>query len=279
MGSSRPETVDDTADMVTKAGGRGVAFRCDHTSTEDVQKLAEMLQKEYGHLDVLVNDVWGADSLVGWGKDMWDHSLQDGLKILDAAMKAHIITSHALGPLLCKKKGSVAIEVTDGDHMGYRGNFYYDLAKTSNIRMAFALHKELSKHGSRAFCVTPGFLRSEAMLDLFEVTDENYKEKAADPDFAASSESPYLLARGVAHLIAAPPSDEFAVYASWTLAQHYGYTDKDGQTPHWGDYFKSKYGASSATVDADMIARWNLGPTEVCASAANNQKSDASEEG
>eukprot|EP00403_Amphidinium_massartii_P047088 CAMPEP_0178459256 /NCGR_PEP_ID=MMETSP0689_2-20121128/48021_1 /TAXON_ID=160604 /ORGANISM="Amphidinium massartii, Strain CS-259" /LENGTH=265 /DNA_ID=CAMNT_0020085697 /DNA_START=148 /DNA_END=945 /DNA_ORIENTATION=+ len=263
--------------MVTKAGGRGIAVRCDHTSQADIEKLAQRVKEEFGCLDVLVNDVWGADSLIAWDKEMWTHSLEDGLKVLDVAMKAHIMTSHALLPLLTSKVGGVVVEVTDGDHMGYRGNFYYDLAKTNNIRMAFALHKDLSKHGCRACCITPGFLRSEAMLDIFEVTEENYKEKAADPDFQSCSETPYYLARGLAHLLAAPPSQDFGVYASWTLARHYGYTDKDGSTPNWGEYFQSKYGQVTAYVDTAMLERWNTGPMEALERSA--KKADAPSDG
>mmetsp|Transcript_127862 Transcript_127862/g.355821 ORF Transcript_127862/g.355821 Transcript_127862/m.355821 type:complete len:324 (-) Transcript_127862:172-1143(-) len=269
-GESRPETIDETAELASKAGGVGIAIRCDHTVADEVAKLAEQLKRDHGGVDILINDLWGSDGNIEWGKKMWECDLAKGLQVLKTAVHGHIMTSHALLPLLVAKRGGIAIEVTDGDHMGYRGNFFYDLAKSDCIRMAFALHKELASCGCRAFCVTPGFIRSEMMLELFKCTEDNYKTEAPDADFRESSETPFLLARGVAHLVAAPPK-EFGVFGSWTLSETYGFSDKDGSRPHWGQHFEKKYGRHKALLDQDMLARWDSGPMEAVEQANANQ--------
>ena len=160
---NRPETIQETADIVTARGGHGIAVRVDHTVPGEVARLFERV----GELDILVNDIWGGDDLVEWGKKLWETKLEDGLTLIDRAIKTHIITSYYGLPRM--RAGGLVVEITDGDAYFYRGHFFYDLVKTTVIRMAFALSQELKDRGVTALDVTPGFLRSEWMLDQFGV--------------------------------------------------------------------------------------------------------------
>jgi NAD(P)-dependent dehydrogenase (short-subunit alcohol dehydrogenase family) len=178
---NRPETIHETAELVTARGGRGIAVRVDHTDPAQVAALFE----QTGDIDILVNDIWGGDDLVEWGKRLWGTKLEDGLTLIDRAVKTHVITSHRGLPRL--RKDGLVVEITDGDAFYYRGHFFYDLVKTTVIRMAFALSEELRDRGITALAVTPGFLRSEWMLDHFGVTEANWRDAAKKvPHFAAS---------------------------------------------------------------------------------------------
>lgn len=226
---NRPETIDETAQIVTERGGRGIAFRCDHTDPAQVQRLFE----EVGALDILVNDIWGGDDLTDWGKRLWETNLENGLTMIDRAVKTHIITSYYGLPRI--RAGGAVFEITDGDAYFYRGQFFYDLVKTTVIRMAFALSQELEGRGVTALAVTPGFLRSEWMLDHFGVTESNWRDAAAKaPEFIAS-ETPLFVGRGIAALAADPKiaSKNGRVVASWDLGDEYGVTDADGSRPHF----------------------------------------------
>ena len=227
--NNRPETIDQTADIVTARGGKGIAVQCDHTKPDQVARLFERI----GEFDILVNDLWGGDDLVEWGKKLWETKLEDGLTLIDRAIKTHIITSHQGLPRL--KKGGVVVEITDGDSYFYRGHFFYDLVKTTVIRMAFSLSQELASRGIHAVAVTPGFLRSEWMLDHFGVTEANWRDAVAkSPEFIAS-ETPLFVGRCVAALAADPrvAKKNGRVYASWDLAEEYGVSDADGTRPHF----------------------------------------------
>src|SRR5262245_18906735 len=171
---NRPETIQETADLVTARGGRGIAVRVDHTVPGEVAGLFEQV----GELDILVNDIWGGDDLVQWGQKLWETKLEDGLTLVDRAIKTHIITSYYGIPRI--RRGGIVFEITDGDAYFYRGHFFYDLVKTSVIRMAFALWQELQDRGVTALAVTPGFLRSEWMLDHFGVTEANWRDAAKE---------------------------------------------------------------------------------------------------
>ncbi|HTI63770.1 MAG TPA: SDR family NAD(P)-dependent oxidoreductase, partial [Gemmatimonadaceae bacterium] len=167
--AGRPETIDETAALVTDAGGTGIAVQTDHTQPDQVEALVERIRGDHGHLDVLVNDVWGGDELTEWGKPLWEHSLEKGLLMLERAVHSHLITSRFAIPLMLDRDGALLVEVTDGVTPAYRGNVYYDLVKSSAIRLAMALGYELRERGVTAVAVTPGFLRSERMLALFGV--------------------------------------------------------------------------------------------------------------
>lgn len=236
----RPETIEETAEMVTARGGLGIAVRVDHTVEDEVKALFERVRREQdGHLDVLVNDIWGGDELAEWDKPFWEGSLRNGLRMQDRAVRSHIITSYYGAPFMVARGRGLIVEITDGNDYGYRGNLFYSLAKVSNIHLAAAMAADLRRYNVTALAVTPGFLRSEAMLDHFGVTEENWRDGARkDPHFIAS-ETPYYVGRAVAALARDPRVAEKAGKAltSWDLAREYGFTDVDGRQPHWGEYF------------------------------------------
>lgn len=238
--SGRPETIEETAELVGARGGVGIAVRVDHTVEDEVRALFERVgQEQDGRLDVLVNDIWGGDELSEWGKPFWETSLRNGLLMQERAVRTHIITSHYGAPLMVARGRGLIVEVTDGLDYGYRGNLFYSLAKVSSIHLAAAMAADLRPHHVTALAVTPGFLRSEAMLDHFGVTEQNWRDGARqDPHFIAS-ETPYYVARAVAALAGDPRVAERAgqTWSSWDLAREYGFTDLDGRQPHWGEYY------------------------------------------
>ena len=233
----RPETIEDTAELVDKAGGRGVAVRVDHLEPAQVRSLVGRIEEERGRLDVLVNDVWGGELLAEWNVPVWEHSLEGGLRMLRLAIDTHIITSHFALPLLIRNEGGLLVEMTDGtaeyNAENYRLSLFYDLAKTSVIRMAWAQAKELEPHGCTAVALTPGWLRSEMMLDLFGVDESNWREATAREPHFAISETPRYVGRAVAHLAADPEVARFngRSLSSGGLAKEYGFTDLDGSRP------------------------------------------------
>ena len=257
----RPETIHQTAEMVTARGGRGIALRVDHTVQSEVQQLLESI----GAFDILVNDIWGGDDLVEWGKKLWETNLDDGLTLIDRAIKTHIITSYHGLPRL--RPGGLVVEITDGDAYFYRGHFFYDLVKTTVIRMAFALSQEVKERDITALAVTPGFLRSEWMLDHFGVTEANWREAAQKfPSFAAS-ETPLFVGRCVAALAADPAvrSKSGRVFASWDLAHEYGVTDADGTRPDFVRWLQDNQPGVAAAwkrLDDTFYAYWGSTPYE-----------------
>jgi NAD(P)-dependent dehydrogenase (short-subunit alcohol dehydrogenase family) len=242
--AARPETIEETAELVDGAGGVGRWMRVDHTDETDVVALFRRVREEAGRLDVLVNDVWGGDALVEWGKPFWELDAQAARRLLDQAVWSHVLTSRHGVPLLLARGPSerlpgLVVEVTDGDFAGYRGQFYYDLVKSTVIRLAYAMAAELRGRGVVALAVTPGFLRSEAMLDRFGVTEATWREAGATDRHFLESETPAFVGRAVAALAADPHVRRKAggVWASWSLAREYGFTDVDGRRPDFGAYF------------------------------------------
>ncbi len=237
---NRPETIEETADLVTAAGGRAIAVRVDHADATQVARLVERIAREQdGRLDVLVNDVWGGDPLTQWSVPFWRHSLENGLALVRQAVDTHIITSHRAVPLMVARGRGLVVEVTDGVGGDYRGNLFYDLAKASVIRLAAAQAAELSDRGVTAVALTPGFLRSEAVLEHFGVTAESWRDGVAkDPHFAAS-ETPRYIGRAVAALAADADVARWngQALATWQLAREYGFTDVDGSRPDWGSHY------------------------------------------
>ncbi|MBI3970535.1 MAG: SDR family NAD(P)-dependent oxidoreductase [Chloroflexi bacterium] len=239
----RPETIDETAELVTAAGGRGTAVRVDHTEPDDVRALFERVRHEQnGRLDLLVNDVWGGDALAQWGVPFWEHSLEDGLLMQRRAVWSHAITSHFGVPLMAARGTGLVIEITDGVDYDFRGSLYYSLAKISAIHLAQAMAADLREHGAAgvtALAVSPGFLRSEEMLERFGVTEANWRDGAkVDPHFIAS-ETPLYVGRAVACLAADPAVAAKAgrAFMSGDLAEEYGFRDADGSQPNWTRYF------------------------------------------
>ena len=231
--ADRPETIEETAELVEERGGVGIAVRVDHTEERQVKALFARVQREQGRLDVLVNDVWGGDELVTWGKPFWELDPAAARLLLERAVYTHVLTSRYGVPLMVARRRGLIVEITDGDGPSYRGHLHYDLVKLAVIRLAFAMAEELRPHGVAAVAVTPGFLRSEAMLEHFGVTEANWREGARRERHFIASETPIYVGRGVAALAADPRvlSRSGRVYSSATLAALYGLRDADGSAP------------------------------------------------
>jgi NAD(P)-dependent dehydrogenase (short-subunit alcohol dehydrogenase family) len=259
---TRPETIEETAEMVTARGGRGLHAQADHTDPEQVRALFRRVARERKRLDILVNDVWGGDELTEW-KSFRRQSLEKGLKMIERAVHSHVITAHAAAPLLVKTRGGLVVEVTDGDHFGYRGTFFYDFVKTSVIRIAFALATEFHKYGVTALAVTPGFIRSEAMLEHLGVTEENWRDGARKHPSFIESETPLFVGRCVAALAADPEVRRKTgrVFASWDLGPEYGVADADGRRPNMRAWFDANmdWGAWK-NCDETFYSYWGLPP-------------------
>lgn len=236
---NRPETIDETAEMVTARGGQGIAIRVDHTDEVQVRGLFETIRQQHGKLDILINDVWGGDALTEWGVPFWELDISKGRLMIERAVLSHILTSRYCVPLMLPQKSGLVVEITDGDTMEYRGTVFYDLVKTSAIRLAFAMAEDLRPHGITALAVTPGFLRSEEMLERFGVTEANWQDGAQQDPYFIASETPYFVGRAIAALAADPHvfSKTGGVYSSWGLSDEYRFSDIDGRQPHWGRYF------------------------------------------
>ena len=237
----RPETIEETAELVTAAGGTGVPVRVDHTDEASVERLFRQVRTDHQQLDILINDIWGGDALTEWGQTFWQVDVGKGFAMMERAIHTHIITSKHGVPLMLEGQGGLVVEVTDGAFYGYRGQLFYDLCKMSVIRLAYAMAVELADHPVTAVAVTPGFLRSEAVLDHFGVREDNWRDGIdQDPHFAAS-ETPLFVGRAIAALAADPEVAKRSgqVLTGWDLARKYGVTDADGSTPHWDDHIDS----------------------------------------
>ena len=249
---NRPETIEETAELVTRLGGTGIPIAVDHLDPARVSALAARLRKEHGHVDVLVNDIWGGELLKGgpaeWNTPIWAHDLDKGLRILRLAIDTHLITSHHLLSLLIDRPGGLLVEVTDGtveyNASRYRISVFYDLAKVSVNRLAFSQGHELAPHGATAVAITPGWLRSEMMLDAFGVSEENWRDAVArgtaPADFALS-ETPRYVGRAVVALTSDPDRARWnqQSVSSAQIAHAYGFTDVDGSRPDIWRYFEA----------------------------------------
>ena len=233
----RPETIEETAELVEEAGGRAIAVRVDHLVPEQVRDLVARIDAEQGRLDVLVNDVWGGERLFEWDTPVWEHDLGNGLRLVRLAVETHLITSHHALPLLIRRPGGLVVEMTDGtaeyNGANYRINAFYDLAKNAVIRLAFAQARDLEPHGATAVALTPGWMRSEMMLEAFGVTEETWRDALERQPHFGISETPRFVGRAVAALAADP---EVARHngrslSSGGLAREYGFTDVDGSRP------------------------------------------------
>jgi NAD(P)-dependent dehydrogenase (short-subunit alcohol dehydrogenase family) len=240
---NRPETIEDTADLVTAAGGRGVAVPADHLDRAQVEALVSRIREEQGQLDILVNDIWGGELLAG-NEPIWGHSLENGLRMLRLAVETHLITSHFALPLLIQKPGGLLVEVTDGtdeyNRKTYRSSAFYDLAKVSINRLGWSQAQELEPFGCTAVSLTPGWMRSEIMLDHYGVTEANWRDATAKEPHFVISESPSFVGRAVAHLAADPALARWngQSLSSGQLAQVYGFTDLDGSQPDCWRYLQ-----------------------------------------
>jgi NAD(P)-dependent dehydrogenase (short-subunit alcohol dehydrogenase family) len=234
----RPETIEETAELVAAAGGTGFAVAVDHLDRAQVEALVARIDAEQGRLDVLVNDIWGGEKLTEWNTPIWEHDLDAGLRTLRLAIDTHLITSHFALALLIRRPGGLVVEMTDGtleyNAANYRLSVFYDLAKTAALRLAFSQARELAPHGGTAVALTPGWMRSEMMLDIYGVTEATWRDaERGNPHFKAISESPRFVGRAVAALAADPEvaRRNGGSFSSGGLAREYGFTDLDGSQP------------------------------------------------
>ncbi|HEX7338008.1 MAG TPA: SDR family oxidoreductase [Gemmatimonadales bacterium] len=241
---ARPETIEETAALVTEAGGEGIAVRVDHLVPSEVEALVARIRAERGRLDIVVNDIWGGEKLFEWNKAVWEHDLQNGLRLLRLAVDTHLITAHHTLPLMIANPGGLLVEVTDGtaeynaDH--YRLSPFYDLSKVAAVRMAWAHAKDLAPYGATAVSLTPGWMRSEMMLENYGVTEANWHEATVKSPHFAISESPRFVGRAVAALAADPERARWngESLSSGGLAKLYGFTDLDGSRPDCWRYLR-----------------------------------------
>lgn len=233
---NRPETIEETAELVDKAGGCGIAVEVDHLVPEEVRELVRRIEAEQAALHILVNDIWGATKME-WGKTVWESDLDYGLRTLRLGVDTHAITSHFALPVLIRRPGGLVVEVTDGtaeyNAETYRVSFFYDLVKAAVLRMAFALAHELEKHQATAVALTPGWLRSEHMLEAYGVTEANWQDATSRSPHFAISETPAFVGRAVAALAQDPDVSRWngKSLSSGQLAKVYGFTDIDGSQP------------------------------------------------
>lgn len=246
-GDKRRETIDETAEMVTQRGGVGIAVRADFTKEDEVAALFDRVKADHGRLDILVNDIWGGEAFIQFGVPFWELDYSFLPMMLERALVTHILSARYGVPLMLPHRSGLVVEITDGGtpdvavgEFAYRGMLWYDTIKNAVIRMAFGMAQELKPHGITALALTPGFLRSEEMLDLFGVTDANWQDGVQKEPHFIASETPYFVGRALAALAADP--NVFAktggVYSSWGLSDEYGFTDVDGRSPHWGRHFR-----------------------------------------
>lgn len=258
----RPETIDETAAMVTARGGQGISVVVDHTDAGQVKNLIERIRAEQGKLHILVNDI-SEITHADFGKLFWELNLENGLANLRNVVQTHVTTSHFSTPLMIEtaaneKNTGLIVEIGDGDSYSYRGHLFYDLTKTTVIRLAFAMARELCKKNVAVVALTPGFLRSEAMLEYLGVTEANWRDAAKqDPNYLAS-ETPLFAGRAVAALAADPNLSKKSgrVFSSWGLSDEYSFPDADGGKPHWGRHFAATYGTPLKHCDNAFYEHW-----------------------
>lgn len=265
----RPETIEETAEMVTARGGQGIAVVVDHTDAKRVQKLIARIRKEQHKLHILVNDI---SELIpqDLGKTFWQLNLENGVANFRNAIHTHIITSHFAAPLLIETAKEapgcgLIVEIGDGDSYTYRGHLFYDLVKTTVIRLAFAMARELRRKNVAAVALTPGFLRSEAMLEHFGVTEANWQDAVKKDANYAASETPLFAGRAIAALAADANlmKKSGRAFSSWNLSDEYGFCDADGRRPHWGRHATAKYGDCMKPCGDAFYEHWSGGPIDV----------------
>jgi NAD(P)-dependent dehydrogenase (short-subunit alcohol dehydrogenase family) len=274
----RPETVEETAEKVTARGGRGFAAVLDHSEAQPVEELVARIRKEPGQLYILVNDI---SEIIpqALGKAFWELNLENGFANFRNAIHTHIITNHYAAPLMMETANAnreagvpgkdwvcsgLIVEIGDGDSYTYRGHLFYDLVKTTVIRLAFAMARELRRRNVAAVAMTPGFLRSEAMLEHFGVTEANWQDAVNKDANYATSETPLFAGRAIAALAADVNlmKKSGRVFSSWNLSDEYGFCDADGRRPHWGRHFAAKYGDCMKPCSEAFYEHWFGGPID-----------------
>lgn len=245
----RSETIEETAQLINVAGGTAYGLVVDHLDSSAVAAVVERIDRQQGRLDILINDI-GGEAYVQFGVPLWKYDLEAGMRLFDTGFTTHLNTSHAALELLIRQSGGLVVEVTDGtrsyNSSHYRDTVFLDVTKTAVDRLAYAVGDEIAPYGGTAISASPGWLRSEMMLDGFSVTEQTWREaaeanrgepEALPPYEFVISESPIMLARGIAALAADPRRATWNTRSasSFELAQHYDLTDIDGSRPDaWG---------------------------------------------
>lgn len=243
--AGRPETIEETAELVDAAGGKGVAIRVDHNVEAEVAALFKRVRKEQKRLDVLVNVLTGRP-VGAWGS-FWKADVDDGLEQVNGWLRPHLLTTKHAAPLLIAGKSGLIAEIVEQHQIGYHGQLYFDLFEIGLKRLAYAAAEELAPHGITALAVTPGFMRTEAILEKFGVTEANWKDAVNDPEPKgygwAGSETPCFLGRAVAALATDPGVivKSGGLYSSWDLSDEYGFSDVDGARPHLWRYWQKEF--------------------------------------
>jgi NAD(P)-dependent dehydrogenase (short-subunit alcohol dehydrogenase family) len=257
-GMGRPETIEETAALIEESGGRAIAVRVDHTREEEVARLAGRVRDDAGRLDVLVNSIWGADPMLDWSQRFWEVDLARIHAYLDQTLITHVITCRQFAPLMVEANRGLIVEVIDGHFAGYRGHILYDLVKAALARLAYGMAMELARTGVTALALSPGFLRSEAVLDHFGVREDNWRDAIAKDSYFAESETPRLTGRAVAALAADPEVRRKAglIHFASDLAREYGFTDVDGRVPDFPRLFDAKVRAIASAPPLDDEGRF-----------------------
>ena len=257
-GMDRPETLDETVALIAQAGGRAVAVRVDHTREAEVAGLAARVRAEAGRLDILVNSIWGADPMLNWSQRFWEIDLANVRAYLDQTLISHLITNRHLAPLMVEANRGLIVEVIDGHFAGYRGHILYDLVKASLARIAYGMAMELVRTGVTALALSPGFLRSEAVLEHFGVREENWRDAIAKDPYFAESETPALVGRAAAALAADPDVGRKAglIHFASDLAREYSFTDVDGFVPDFPRMFDGNVKAMASAPALDDQERF-----------------------
>ncbi|HEX3917695.1 MAG TPA: SDR family oxidoreductase [Caulobacteraceae bacterium] len=255
----RPETIEETAELVAAAGGAAVAVQVDHTVEAEVAALAARIAADEGRLDVLVNDIWGGDEMIDWeAPGFWTQDMGDARTLVDRAVMSHWITSRHMAPMMVAAGRGLIVEVTDGSHPGYRGGLLYDFIKAGAIRLAYGMAWDLARTRVTALALTPGFLRSEAMLERFGVTEANWRDGAVGrPDFGFS-ETPHYIGRAVAALAGDPQvrRKAGAAFSVGELSEEYGFTDLDGSQPNFWRSVSDRLAGELAAED--QLSPWAM---------------------
>jgi len=238
-GMDRPETIDDTVALIEQAGGRAVAVRVDHTQEGDVKDLAKQVRRQSGRLDILVDSVWGGDPMIDWTQRFWEIDLAKLRPYIDQTVLSHLITARHLAPFMVEQNSGLIVQMIDGHFAGYRGQILYDLTKAALVRLAYGMAVELAGTKVTALALSPGFLRSEAVLEHFGVGPGNWRDGIAKDPYFAESETPLLSGRAVAALAGDPAVGRRAGQAFWAsdLAREYGFSDVDGRVPDFPGLF------------------------------------------
>jgi NAD(P)-dependent dehydrogenase (short-subunit alcohol dehydrogenase family) len=232
----RPETIDETAEMINAAGGTAIAVRVDHTMEKEVEALFGRVDREQGRLDILVNSIAGEEPMMKQYASFWKANLEHGEAIFRQSLLSHIITARHAAPLMIRARTGLIVEVTESDMLSAGGNPLSQSVKLALKGLALNMAAELDSHGVAAIAITPGFLRSEAMLDHFGVTEANWRDAGKKDRNFLESESPLFVGRAVAALAqdARVLERTGQLCGSWELAREYQFVDADGRRPDWG---------------------------------------------